>query len=402
MRSPNPIKVKPKVVETFVPPSRPEIKTIRPTPVSKAWPAPLEGFPPSNLLPKPDEGGSGPYREVPYADLRTFQRREEKWIWRGMVASGNVTLLTGQWAWGKTTLMAVLLSRLKSGGDLAGQRLTAGRAIVISEESLEVWHERSQVFAFGDHLSWFCRPFLGKPTVDDWQALLDQIARIHEQRKTQVVVIDSLANLGPMRSENEAGEMLKTLLPLRRLTNLGMAVVVLHHPRKGRVLPGQAARGSGALPGFADIIVEMRPMNPRNGQDRRRRLRAYSRYIETPPTWVIELTADGTDYTSLGPDGAPEFEIAWPMLRQILENAPGPLTREEILRQWPENSARPPKSTLCRWLARLIREGEVLSDGVGTTKEPHRFSQPGMEAKWQDRQWEDFHRRLGLPPPKMR
>jgi hypothetical protein len=36
-----------------------------------------------------------------------------------------------------------------------------------------------------------------------------------------------------------------------------MSVLLVHHPRKGKTLAGQAARGSGALPSFVDILIEM-------------------------------------------------------------------------------------------------------------------------------------------------
>jgi len=42
---------------------------------------------------------------------------------------GNITLLTSQWKSGKTTLIAVLLSRLKAGGQLAGLPVLPGRAV---------------------------------------------------------------------------------------------------------------------------------------------------------------------------------------------------------------------------------------------------------------------------------
>ena len=38
----------------------------------------------------------------------------------------------------------------------------------------------------------------------------------------------------------------------------GLALWLSHHPRKGRFLEGQAARGSWSLPGYIDIVMEMR------------------------------------------------------------------------------------------------------------------------------------------------
>jgi hypothetical protein len=38
------------------------------------------------------------------------------WLWYGLLATGNLTLLTGLWKLGKTTLLSLLLSRRKQGG----------------------------------------------------------------------------------------------------------------------------------------------------------------------------------------------------------------------------------------------------------------------------------------------
>src|SRR5262245_61260195 len=45
------------------------------------------------------------------------------WLWEGFLALGYVTLLTSQWKSGKTTLMSILLARLRTGGELAGLRV---------------------------------------------------------------------------------------------------------------------------------------------------------------------------------------------------------------------------------------------------------------------------------------
>ena len=40
---------------------------------------------------------------------------------------------------------------------------------------------RSQKFDFAGHVCWLCRPFNGKPRLDQWHALLDQLRGLHEQ-----------------------------------------------------------------------------------------------------------------------------------------------------------------------------------------------------------------------------
>lgn len=226
---------------------------------------------------------AGPYTAVVCADLHSAPASERDWLWDGYLRPGEITLLTSQWKSGKSTVVAVLLARMQTGGELAGRAVRAGKVVIVSEEDAALWHERSTALGLGAPICLFCRPFLGKPREQDWLGLLDQIGRMHEQYGVDLLVIDSLANLAPLRSENEAGEMLRALLPLQRLTTRGMAVLVLHHPRKGTLVPGQAARGSGALSGFVDIIIEMQRLGAGHPSDRRRRLRAYSRHHATPP-----------------------------------------------------------------------------------------------------------------------
>ena len=69
------------------------------------------------------------------ASLSAAAGAPRPWLWHGYLAPGAVTLLTSQWKTGKTTLAAVLVARLKTGGMLAGLPLAAGRAVVVSEES---------------------------------------------------------------------------------------------------------------------------------------------------------------------------------------------------------------------------------------------------------------------------
>ena len=49
------------------------------------------------------------------------------WLWEGYLAPGNITLLTSQWKSGKTTLMSILLSRLREAGRLAIARRPSAR-----------------------------------------------------------------------------------------------------------------------------------------------------------------------------------------------------------------------------------------------------------------------------------
>jgi AAA domain len=341
---------------------------------------------PSTAAPAP-AASPAPQRAAPFAapllrapDLAVVTRPEKAWLWHGYLAPGNITLLTSQWKSGKTTLISVLLARLKTGGQLAGLALAPGCAVVVSEESADDWRLRSDRLDFGDHLGWFCRPFQG-PNFDQWQALIDRLADLHAREGTVLVVIDPLSAFFPGKSEGDALGVLETLMPLRRLAALGLCVLVAHHPRKGRVLAGQAARGSGALTSYADILIEMRRLRRTQADDRRRRLRAYSRYDDTPRDLVIELSPDGTDYISQTVIQQNEFNANWKAIEAILDQAPHKLTRADIRRRWP--TAPPPDpATILRWLEKAVADGAIRRDGAGVKKSPFRYWLPATEEKW--------------------
>lgn len=320
------------------------------------------------------------FTTLSHTDLARAGAAAGTWLWHGYLAPGNVTLLTGPWKCGKTTLLAALLGRLGAGGVLAGRPLAPGRAVVVSEESPAHWHERGRRFGFGPHLHWLCRPFPGKPGPAEWQALIDHLHDLCGERGVALVVIDPLASFLP-RGENDAASMLAGLLPLQRLTVRGAAVLLLHHPSKKAAVAGRRARGSGALSGYADILLEMDWYSAPTVADRRRRLYAFARHAETPAQQVIELSADGTDYAALGTEADAEFAEHWRRLRPLFEAAEQPLTRRQVGTLLAAAGKAADEVTLWRWLDRAAAEGRLCRGGAGRRNEPYHFWLPGKEVE---------------------
>ena len=78
-------------------------------------------------------------------------------------------------------------------------------------------------------------------------ALIDQLARLKDSSGVDLVAIDSLSNFLPGGTENLAPVVLEMLAPLRRLTERRMAVLLLHHPKKGAMAEGQEVTFKQAL-----------------------------------------------------------------------------------------------------------------------------------------------------------
>ncbi len=314
------------------------------------------------------------FHDLSAAELHTVADPSVAWLWDGYLAAGNVTLLTSPWKAGKTTLLAVLLARLAAGGTLAGRTVQPGRAIVISEESATLWAGRCAKLNIGD----------------DWQALIDHMLALRQVAGLELVVIDPLAAFLPCRNTSEAAVILAALLPIQQLTAVGVSVLLLHHPRKQASPAGQWARGSGALTGFADILLEMHYVSTADADDRRRKLLAYSRHEATPRRLVIELDAAGAEWLALGDVPEEEYNRGWKVLRSVLADAEDRLLRPEILAAWPAHEPAPCAMTLYRWLETAVAAGDVLRQGTGRTNDPFRYWLKGQEAKWQaaDPFWE--------------
>src|SRR5262249_1579177 len=142
-------------------------------------------------------------------------------------------------------------------GHLAGQRVEPGRAVVITEEMTGLWARRMVRHDIGDWVSFAFRPFVRKPLPRQWPMLLDDLAELHTRQPIDLVAIDPLVAVLPGQEEGNPAAMTDVLRPLREFTSRGPAVLILHHPRKGWVLGGQGARGTGVLPAFVDVLLEM-------------------------------------------------------------------------------------------------------------------------------------------------
>ena len=318
---------------------------------------------------------------------------EVRWLWHGYLGRGELTLLTCQWKAGKSTLVAMLLDRMKSGGRLADLPVTPGRAAVVSEEKQKDWQRRCQKFQLQGHATFFFRPFQSrKPTLEQWLRLTDDLAALHRAVPLDLVVIDTIGSLLPAHAEIDPSVLAAALAPLSQLAETGPAVFLLHHPRKMAAPAGLAARGTGQLAAGVDILMEMHWYRPGAETDRRRRLIAFSRHDATLPQQVIEFSADGTDYAAHGDFEQDEFKQRWRELFDVLEPSRVKLTRAEILEQWPA-ATRPPASTLWRWLARAVTLGLLRQDGGTQPSEPHRYWLPDLEKKWQSdplaKLWQD-------------
>lgn len=293
------------------------------------------------------------------------------WIWPGYVARGHTTLFTALWKSGKTTLMGHLLRDITGGSGLLSGPVDVN-TLVVTEESERLWARRRDDLGLTDRVHIRARPFITKPDLDGWYELIEFVGVKVRDGRYGLVVFDTLTGLWPVQEENSAGEVNRALMPLNALTGAGAGVVLVHHPRKSGGDEAQASRGSGALTGFVDAIVEMRRYEAGDLADRRRVLKVFSRLNDEPLESVIELTPGG--YVVLGEKRDVTTTDRWEIIAGLLTGADSGKTPEEVLACWPTKPA-PGIRTIQKDLTEGTAKGRWSRSGSGHKGDAYRYFQ---------------------------
>lgn len=322
-----------------------------------------------------------PMNKLP--DCATTHDRD--WLWNGYLAAGSVTMLTSQWKAGKTTLVTGLLQTMGPGQPFLGRNVRPSTALVVSEESTAQWHARLLAMPLDSHVQLLSRPFRMRPTIHEWTDLIDYAAGQAETRSLDLVVVDPLATFLPGRCENDAATLLEALHPLHRLTAAGASVLLLHHPRKASAEEGHAARGSGALLGFVDIVLELNRVGRSSFSSTRRRLVGLSRRQETPDVLQYEWDPARHLFHAVNDATEQDFQANWNAVLAAMKIRDKPGTPAELLDEWPTGTMKPPLVTLAEWLKRGFAEKKIRRDGRGVKSDPFRYRMENENDKYWDR-----------------
>jgi hypothetical protein len=308
---------------------------------------------------------------VPVSKL-TDSAAEVEFLLKGIIARGHLTLIVALAKCGKTTFLAHLLRALQDGTDFIGRKTEKCRTLYVTEESPALWLERRDALGLTDSLHMLCRPMHTRPTQQDW---VEFVGHIHEQavqHKCDLVFIDTIGNFAPWRDENAAAEVQAALTPLNRLYAANIAVVGVQHAGKADGGQGRAARGSSALVGAADVVIEIRRFSDDDNDDRRRVLTGYGRFDDVPSELVITLEPDGSGYTAQGDRKAMAAqELADVILDVLPVGMPG--MTGDVVHEQMDKSTRPARGVVGKALKAGAKAGRWQSSGTGVKGDPWRF-----------------------------
>lgn len=282
------------------------------------------------------------------------------------IVRGATTELTGRAkASGKSTYLGHLCGAVLDGRPFLGQPTTYTPIVYLTEQppaSLRPLLARAGLTERDDLTLLLWKDTRGASWPDIVGAAVAECERIG----ATLLIVDTLPAFAGIRgdAENDAGAALQAIEPLQAAAADGLAVVVVRHERKGGGEVGDSGRGSSAFSGAVDVILRL----ARKEQAPRptiRTLAALSRFDETPPEIVIELTDEG--YIVLGDEASVAFAEARDAILAGLRDDDG-LTMDEIVAELVA------KRTTAQDAVRVLTEtGVIERTGAGRRGDPYRY-----------------------------
>jgi 5S rRNA maturation endonuclease (ribonuclease M5)/KaiC/GvpD/RAD55 family RecA-like ATPase len=214
--------------------------------------APAERVPSANT---PSTAGTlAPSLKLHKLDVAKMAREDPPEIpWRveGVLADGVVTMIFSPPGEGKSLLAASFAAALAAGESIAGLGTRKGRVVYIDAEN-GAWEIHRRIKALGlppDGVAVY-------EAREDFDLRKDgeEVKRILDVERANVLILDSLRSLAPGLDENDSLQCEAALAPIRRYAHdQGVAVGLIHHANKG----GRTYRGSSAISAAVDVSYRL-------------------------------------------------------------------------------------------------------------------------------------------------
>lgn len=249
--------------------------------------------------------------------VNTIDGGDVRFLVDGLILEGGITMLTGPAGCGKTTLAAALAAHVACGAPFASREVQQRPVLILDRENtLQVVQERLYRLGASDGstLRWWGgwlqdeAPSPASAVVMEWIASLDVMP---------LVVMDSVVAFLD-GDENSANDVRRFLHPLRRLTQSGVTLVLLHHSGKGATTTEY--RGSSDFPAGIDTgFLVSNTGDPTRFE--KLRLRAYKLRLRVSGDVMLSFNeADGV-FTER--DAQPQARNDAELFRDLLRRNPG-------------------------------------------------------------------------------
>jgi hypothetical protein len=207
-----------------------------------------------------------------------------------------------------------------------------------------------------------------------WPKIAAQATAYALAHQLDVLIIDTLDKWMPLvgeGAENDTGTTVRNLLPLMDAASAGLAIVIVTH-RKGEGRHGERVRGTTALTGAADVIIELERARGVFGEEGGRVLFGTSRFQSTPETLALTLS-DGGVFVAVGSAEEAETQMQQASILAVVRAAGRPLTRDEISEALTESGDSIRNETLVKRLAEMRARAILVRSGGGKRGDPYQL-----------------------------
>jgi len=298
-------------------------------------------------------------------ELHDTTPAEPAWIFEGYVARGTLALIAGKPKAGKSTLVCAIVDAITSGATtFLDRHVATGDVLYVTEEGAITLRQKlprtGRLHVLTRERAW------PKPA---WPALIAGAITEAQRTKAVAIVIDSLSFWAEFGADKEKdnSSVQAVMDKLHAATRLGIAVILVHHQRKGGGEDTEAVRGGNAIVGAVDVVIELETIAkaPRT----HRRLIAVGRWPQTPGALVIDRDpATGAwGVHGQGDNRADTAHIAWrkAILAALPDTPPG-LTLDQL-----ETDLAEDRRTWAPALTQLLDDGTITRTGEGVRGNPY-------------------------------
>jgi DNA polymerase-1 len=229
------------------------------------------------------------------------------WFIDGVLGRGLITELVAKVKLGKTTFM---LQGIRAGiagdDDYCGRAVKPLRAAYVTEEGFQTFRiamDRYGLNDLVDHDAFFTVFDFETQEVDPKKPnlpfVIDSLIHHGKEDRVDVVVLDTLSVIASLDEEDHSGRAAGVMAEVRRLAAEGFAVGILRHSRKSGGDVGDAGRGSSAISGYCDVLLQIEPYKGDEDSTNLRVMRSKSRLGVYEPL-VLEFDKATERYTAVG------------------------------------------------------------------------------------------------------
>ena len=231
------------------------------------------------------------------------------WFIDGILGRGLITELVAKVKLGKTTFMLQGLRAGIAADDLYCNRAVNGpiRAAYVTEEGFQTFQMAMDRYGLNDLVdndAFFTVFDFETVDVDarkpNLPFVIDSLIKHGHADTVDVVILDTLSIIASLDEEDHSGKAAMVMAEVRRLATEGFAVGILRHSRKSGGDIGDAGRGSSAISGYCDILLQIEPYKGDEDSSNLRVLRSKSRLGVYEPL-MLEFDKATERYSAVGP-----------------------------------------------------------------------------------------------------